>query len=329
MPLIPGEADAAAQALRELLVFLQAQDYCFVTPTPLTHRRQFERRRSAGARPGRLDDLFGWNLPFVRAAVAPEVLALMEAAGILAEDTDGCRSRLRVSRIDDALFLHSAFPTEAATAVFFGPDTYRFVNFLRQQLSPCPDTPPRVLDVGCGSGAGGVLAARYCGAAQLTLSDINPAALRLAAVNAVAAGVPAQLALGDALAATTGEMDLILCNPPYLVDAHRRAYRHGGERLGRALGLRIATEAVERLANGGRLLLYTGVAIIDGHDPFIAEMAPVLERAGCQWDYGEIDPDVFGEELEEAPYHQADRIAAVGLVVRRRGSAVLSGKRAT
>ena len=31
--------------------------------------------------------------------------------------------------------------------------------------------------------------------------------------------------------------------------------------------------------------------------------------------YAEIDPDVFGEELEAGPYRAAERIAAVALVV--------------
>jgi hypothetical protein len=35
------------------------------------------------------------------------------------------------------------------------------------------------------------------------------------------------------------------------------------------------------------------------------------------WDYREIDPDVFGEELDEAEYCRADRIAAVWLRVRQ------------
>jgi hypothetical protein len=33
--------------------------------------------------------------------------------------------------------------------------------------------------------------------------------------------------------------------------------------------------------------------------------------------YGELDPDVFGEELDTPAYACAERIAAVGLVVQR------------
>lgn len=94
-------------------------------------------------------------------------------------------------------------------------------------------------------------------------------------------------------------------------------YRHGGDRLGRALALRIAEESLGRLASGGRLLLYTGVAIIDGRDPFLEELTPALETIGCTWTYREIDPDVFGEELEHGAYVVADRIAAVELAATR------------
>jgi methylase of polypeptide subunit release factors len=154
---------------------------------------------------------------------------------------------------------------------------------------------------------------------ELTLNDINPRAIALSAVNARAAGLPVVLALGDALSAVEGDFDLIISNPPYIEDDARRAYRHGGERLGRDLSVRIGADAIKRLAPGGRLLLYTGVAMVDEHDPFLAEMRPLLAAAGCSWTYDEIDPDVFGEELERPAYQRAHRIAAVGLAALRGG----------
>ncbi|MBC7609969.1 MAG: methyltransferase [Polaromonas sp.] len=147
-------------------------------------------------------------------------------------------------------------------------------------------------------------------------------ALQHAAVNAAFSGLAVTLVPGDALAAVRGDFDLIIANPPYLHDAAQRAYRHGGARLGRALSVRIAADALGRLAPGGRLLMYTGVAITCGVDPFLAETLPLLEAAGCDWSYAEIDPDVFGEELELPVYAQVDRIAAVGLVASRKSGAV-------
>jgi methylase of polypeptide subunit release factors len=53
----------------------------------------------------------------------------------------------------------------------------------------------RLLDVGCGSGAGALMAAQYCPQAQLTLSDINPIALRYSAINAQYAGLAVNVVL--------------------------------------------------------------------------------------------------------------------------------------
>ena len=168
--------------------------------------------------------------------------------------------------------------------------------------------------MGCGSGAGGIVAARLRGGASLLLNDINPLALAYAGINARSAGVDVELSAGDALTASSGSFDVVLASPPYLVDDAARAYRHGGADLGRALSVRIGSQALQRLSPGGTLILYTGVAMVDGIDLFIRDMEPFLGEAGCTYTYAEIDPDVFGEELDRPAYQQADRIAAVGLV---------------
>jgi methylase of polypeptide subunit release factors len=350
----PQQPQALQDPLALVLRAIAATGYRFTTVTPATHHRRLVHWRDRTA--DNLRDIFGWNLPFAPTAIAPELLALMDRAGIIVPFGKLLRSGVRIASIGDLLFLHSAYPTLADDAVFFGPDTYRFVRFIQHALqvsevpevpeAPDPGEPPanpsfaplRILDVGCGSGAGGIMAARSCASRvasrfgphfgpcnavlppTLTMNDINPLALRYTALNAQAAGMAATLAPGDALSAVTGEFDLIVCNPPYLDDAAKRTYRHGGTGLGRELSLRIAADALKRLAPGGQLLLYTGVAIIDGIDPFAAELPPLLAEAGCDWSYTEIDPDVFGEELERPAYADADRIAAVGLVATRRGT---------
>lgn len=310
----------AARLLQEVA----ATGYRFTTPTPLTHQRVLARRGEGSGTT--LRDVFGWNLPFEASALTPRVLSALERSGLLQPCGSLLRSGARIASLGDDLFLHSAYPTVAENAVFFGPDTYRFGNFICQALALRPQEraglhPLRVLDVGCGSGAGGTVVARAMSLTgpciEVTLSDINPQALQYASVNAQVAGLPVKLAEGDALSAVEGEFDIVVSNPPYLDDGAQRAYRHGGERLGRALSVRIATEALPRLAPGGQLLLYTGVAIVAGVDPFLEEMRPLLEASKFQWSYAEIDPDVFGEELDRGVYAEVDRIAAVGLVVTR------------
>ncbi|WP_395316865.1 methyltransferase [Variovorax sp. UC74_104] len=311
----------AADVLRQVA----ATGYRFTAVTPLTHQRVLARR---GREPGAtLRDIFGWNLPFEARSLPPELLAGMERAGIVRREGSLLRSTVRIASLGDDLFFHSAYPTVEENAVFFGPDTSRFARFIRHALASreAQRRSLRVLDVGCGSGAGGVAVARALAAtgtpATVVMNDINPLALQYTAINAEVAGVEVTLAQGDALSAVDGEFDLIVSNPPYLDDAAQRAYRHGGARLGRALSVRIAAESLKRLAPGGQLLLYTGVAMVDGEDPFLAEMQPLLAAPGLEWSYAEIDPDVFGEELERPVYAHIDRIAAVGLVATRAAEA--------
>ena len=79
--------------------------------------------------------------------------------------------------------------------------------------------------------------------------------------------------------------------------------------------VRIAREALARLTPGGRLVLYTGAAIVDGADTFLAAVRSVCTEARAEWRYRELDPDVFGEEIEQNDaYATVERIAAVALV---------------
>ena len=308
------------EALTALLADLRAEAYGFTPVTPLTHQQVLSNRGKTAT--ASLRDIFGWSLPFAAQQLPGDLLQLLQLlqAGAVVGHAPGDHaglllSHVRVTSLDADLFVHSAFPTQAREAVFFSPDTVRFFKLIRDHLPARQAKEPlRIADIGRGSGAGGIMAARLRRGSQVTLTDVNPLALRYARVNAAAAGIQVSLALGDALAATTGDFDLIVSNPPYLVDDAARAYRDGGGDLGRALSVKIASQALQRLSPGGRLILYTGVAMVHGVDHFIRDMAPFLGAAGCVYTYEEIDPDVFGEELARPVYQGADRIAAVGLV---------------
>lgn len=103
----------------------------------------------------------------------------------------------------------------------------------------------KVLDLGCGCGLVGILAARLCGEANVVLSDVDPLAVEVAAANAARNGVGGvKIALSDGFSGLDDAgFDLILSNPPYQSD------------------FRVAKTFIEkgfnRLKLGGRLLMVT------------------------------------------------------------------------
>lgn len=300
-----------AEALAGLLRRLRALNYRFTTVTPATHARIVARPPPP---PPSLRDIFGWSRAFQADNLDPGLLNLLGEADGLIESSAGLRSAYRVSSLGDELFLHSAYPTEDAESVFFGPDTYRFARFIGAAL-PELRRPATIIDLGAGSGAGGIAAAKLVPGATLTLVDVNPAALALAEVNAAVAGVTAELIQADALPRGA---DLILANPPYLMDGSARAYRDGGGLLGGELALRWAKQALELLPPQGSMLLYTGAAVRNGECPLGSELARSCEQANAVLKVEELDPDVFGEELEQPSYAQVERIAALGLTITKR-----------
>ncbi|MNG05745.1 Release factor glutamine methyltransferase [compost metagenome] len=177
----------------------------------------------------------------------------------------------------------------------------------------------RAVDIGCGAGVGALVVARAHPYAEVLAVDINPRALRLSAVNAELAGVDnISVYQSDILGSVEGEFDLIIANPPYMNDSQQRAYRHGGGALGEALSVRIVRESLPRLEKAGSLVLYTGVAMVAGTDPFLESVQPLLSDDKYDWTYRELDPDVFGEELLKPGYERVERIAVVALTVTRR-----------
>ena len=291
---------------------VQETGYRFVAPTPATHARVNARPDAGWARD--LRDVFGWSRPFRDGVLPRPIVQSMQAAGVLRSVDGGWRSDIRISGLDGLLFLHSAYPTLAPDSVFFGPDTYRFAQVLPVGLHR---PVRRAVDIGCGSGAGAILVARSHPEAEVLGVDINDAALRFTRANAALAGVTVEAVHSDLLNGVHGTFDLIVANPPYLVDRAERAYRHGGGEFGGDLSLAIVGAALDRLTPGGMLVLYTGAAVVDGIDTFHHAVSPRLAGATSEWRYRELDPDVFGEELDRSPYDRADRIAAVCLTVRK------------
>jgi len=283
---------------------LRDAGYAFITPTPATHRRILAR----GGQARTLRDVFGWSRPFPPQLLPETQLALLEEAGALERAGLLLRSRVRFSTLGPLLLAHSAYPTTAPDAVFFGPDTYRFASFL---IARAPQRIGSLADVGCGTGAGGLLLASR--AASVELLDLNAKALAFARANCELNEVAARVCASDVLSGGSEAVDLVIANPPYLADDAGRTYRDGGGALGTGLSVRTVREALDRLRPGGRLLLYTATPVIEGEHVLWPQLEPLLR--GLRHDYRELDPDVFGEELERPAYARVERIAVIGLDV--------------
>src|SRR5512140_2528649 len=141
---------------------LREAGYSFTTITPASHARVNSRPANAVARSAR--DVFGWSRPFEPGIIPAEWLDLLREAGAVDEMGPLARSLIRFSTAGDQLYVHSALPTVDSAAVF-GPDTYRYLALLGR-LNP---SATRAVDVGAGSGAGGISIAGQCG--RVVLAD--------------------------------------------------------------------------------------------------------------------------------------------------------------
>src|SRR5690606_33100189 len=195
-------------ALRGVLGFLREQNYRFVTVTPASHQRLNRRPGNGWAKD--LRGVFGWSRPFQPELLPGPLFELLQQADVLRQVAAGWHSEVRVSSLGEELLLHSAYPTEKANAVFFGPDSYRFVAAIQGHLMATARPIQRALDIGCGAGPGAISIALARPDAQVLGVDINPNALHLAGINAQFAGAQnVSLYRSNLLNDVPGEFELI------------------------------------------------------------------------------------------------------------------------
>jgi hypothetical protein len=101
-----------------------------------------------------------------------------------------------------------------------------------------------------------------------------------------------------------------------MMDDQHRTYRDGGDLLGGAVALDWTEQALHKLDPGGAMLLYTGVAFEDGRAPLIEALGHACMLRGAAFEWQELDPDVFGEELRKPAYASVERLSAIGAVIR-------------
>lgn len=103
----------------------------------------------------------------------------------------------------------------------------------------------KVMDLGCGCGIVGILAAKKCGEENVVMSDVDPNAVETARMNAAANGVGGVKAVqSDGFdGVDEAGFDLILSNPPYQTDF--------------AVAKKFIEKGFNRLKVGGRLVMVT------------------------------------------------------------------------
>ena len=129
------------------------------------------------------------------------------------------------------------------------------------QVGPCE----LILDLGCGYGVIGLVAARLSEGGHVVLTDVNERAVALAKANLKANGVTnAEVRRGDLYDPVAGmAFDHIVCNPPI--------------RAGRGVVDRIIQEAPSHLLGGGKLWLVARTR--QGADSIRARMAEAFGKA--------------------------------------------------
>src|SRR2546425_12713507 len=150
------------------------------------------------------------------------------------------KSRRRPAEIHFAFRGH-AFTFRSDAGVFSGGKIDRGTELLLDalEIGPCE----LILDLGCGYGAIGIIAARLSEGGHVILTDVNERAVALARKNVAANGVGnAEVRLGTLYEPVAGlAFDHILCNPPI--------------RAGRKVVDGIVAEAPTHLLGGGRFWL--------------------------------------------------------------------------
>lgn len=140
-------------------------------------------------------------------------------------------------------------------------DTETLCEAALEAIKGCKN--PRVLDMCTGSGALAVSIARYAPGAKVTAADISPAALKVAAENAVDNGVNVEFIESDGFTQLKGrQFDVIVCNPPYLSQEDM-------------------DELQDEVKREPALALFGGQDGYDFYRRFACEMQDVLIDGGC------------------------------------------------
>lgn len=295
-------------ALVDLGVALRYVGFRFAPVSPETRRRVGERPGNESA--STLTEAFGWGWPFAREEIPENIVALLEKADALELRGARVRSRVRFATVGEDVFAYPANADRTPEAVPFGPETARYAAFVAAHVGKHVG---RVAEAYCGAGAGALSIARR--ATRVTLTDLDARALRFARVNAAINGITnAEFGEGSVPTAA-GAADVVIANVPFLVDDYERLGHAGAAPPCTAIAAAVVDEALGHLPPGGKLVMCTGTAVINGEDTLWQVLEPRL--MATRNEYTQLEVDVRSDELERVEYLAVERLAAVGLVATK------------
>lgn len=246
-------------------------------------------------------------------ALGKDGVAALEAAGLAAVGREVV-PRGRVVPLGELLIAASGYSRGAE-------DPEDYVAAFSPTSRLCDALTPRrpvgrALDVGTGSGAQAILAARH--ARHVVATDVNPRALELTRLNAQLNGLTnIEVREGSLFDPVEGEtFDLIVCNAPYVVSPEQRwTYRDAGGR-GDEVSERVVREAARHLNDGGFATVTVSWVARDPDEPD-EHVLDWVEKTGCDgwvlvaWEADPLDhasewnadlastPGDFGSSLDE------------------------------
>jgi methylase of polypeptide subunit release factors len=249
------------------------------------------------------------------AALGVDGAAAYAAAGLATFGPNGdLVPRGRILPVEDLLLASDGYSQGAA-------DPADYVATFTPTARRCSLITPRrhvrrALDVGTGSGAQALLAARH--ADEVVATDLNPRALAFTRTNAALSGVRnVETREGSLFEPVAGEVfDLIVCNAPFVVSPESRFIFRDGALPADEFSERVVAGAVAHLADGGFATLLVSWVADDEDEPDVRPFrwvdgtgcdAWILGFAGSDpldhaagWnDYLEEDPDRFAAALDE------------------------------